>query len=100
MKPEYEQFLKVIAEESGMDLSMAPKKAFLNPLANNMFANLIESALKGLEAVSIATFDFKLVAIVKLLQSWVKEQREAIEKQRVQTTYGADAWKSNPYGNY
>lgn len=101
MRADYEEFLRKVAKDAGMDFDKEfSKKAFLNPLANDMFHNLITGALKGLETVSIATFDFKLTAIVKLLQAWVKEKREEIEKQRIQTQYGADAYKSDAYKNY
>lgn len=101
MKAEYEIFLRKVAKDAGMDFDKEfSKKAFMNPLANDMFHNLVSGALKGLETVSIATFDFKLVAIVKLLQSWVKEKRDEIEKTKIQTQYGADAYKADAYKNY
>ena len=99
MRNEYEQFLKKVARDTGYDFNNLKKVAFMNPLSNQMFATALSGALKGLEMVSIATFDFKLTAIVKLLQAWLKEKREDLEKERIQTQYGADAWeeyKRNP----
>lgn len=87
MKREYEQFLLKIATDYGMDVQR--RQAFMNPLKNSMLSNLIDNALKGLEAVSIATFDFKLTAIVKLLQSWIKDQKEKLEKEK-STAYKSD----------
>jgi hypothetical protein len=45
----------------------------------------------------MASFDFKLTAIIKLLQAWMTEKRTEIEKNKVQTQYGAGAW--NPSNN-
>ena len=57
-------------------------KKSANPLENSMFNNLIDGALKGLEVVALATFDIKLTAIVKLLQSWIKDRRAELEQQQ------------------
>ncbi|MDC1299882.1 hypothetical protein N8Z24_00085 [bacterium] len=87
MKPSIEKFLEEIAKEAGYDASKLKKCA--NPLENSMFSNLIDGALKGLEMVALATFDIKLTAIVKLLQSWVKDKRAELEQQ-----------KQNEFGGY
>ena len=87
MKPSVEKFLEEIAKEAGYDPSKLKKSA--NPLENSMFNNLIDGALKGLEVVALATFDIKLTAIVKLLQSWVKDRRAELEQQ-----------KRNEFGGY
>lgn len=107
MNKEYEKFLKKVAEDAGIDLNH--KKAFLNPMENEMYAKLVGGALKGLNVVALATFDFKLVAIHKLLQVWYDGKVEEAQKAKIQREYGADAWeeyKQNPsqfdnnYGGY
>jgi len=106
MRKEYEDFLKKVAADSGMDVTR--KEAFMNPLSNDMFARLLSGALTGLDTVAIATFDFKLVAISKMLRAWYDSKMEELQKERIQTQYGADAWdeyQKNPsqfnnYNNY
>lgn len=72
------------------------KAGFENPLNNLSWANLIDGALKGLEVVSIASFDWKLVGIVKLLQSWLKDKREEQAVTEQQVLYGANYDLTNP----
>ena len=87
MKIEHERFLEQVAKEAGYDLNK--KTAQQNPLENSMWGNMIDGALKGLEIVAISSFDLKLTAIVKLLQSWLKDRREEKRQQDLQTQYGA-----------
>ena len=94
MKKEYSDFLIKLAKDYGMP-DLPSKKAFLNPLANDMFARLLSGALKGLETVALASFDFKLTAIVKLLQAWMTDKRNEIEKERQQTQFGAGSYTDN-----
>jgi len=86
MKPVIEEFLEKIAKEAGYDASKLKKCA--NPFENSMFSNLVDGALKGLEVVALATFDIKLTAIVKLLQSWVKDRKEELQQKQQQQGYG------------
>lgn len=72
------------------------KLGFENPLENSSWANLIDGALKGLEIVALASFDWKLVGIVKLLQSWLTEKREEQAAQNQQIQYGANYDLTNP----
>ena len=60
------------------------KEAFGNPLENSSWSTLIDGALKGLEMIALATFDWKLTAIVKLLQSWIKDKREEMAAEKEQ----------------
>lgn len=114
MKQEYSNFLKTVLEDDGYgltpmsrismkvlkrSLAAATKLAQQNPLENSMWENLIDGALKGLEIVAIGSLDWKLTAIVKLLQSWIKDKRE--EKARIQqeTQYGAGSYGQQSF-NY
>jgi hypothetical protein len=108
MKEEYTKFLEKVARDYNYPVR---KLSFLNPFSNDMFARAVDGALKGLEMVSLATFDFKLTAIVKLLQSWVKDKRDELKKEQIQAQYGSGAWEeykrnpndpkwNDPYGNY
>jgi len=72
------------------------KLGFENPLENSSWANLIDGALKGLEIVALASFDWRLTGIVKLLQSWLKEKREEQVAQNQQIQYGANYELTNP----
>jgi len=85
MKPSEEKFLLEVLERAGFDFQ---KVAESNPLENSMFENMIDGALKALEVVSVATFDWKLVGIVKLLQSWLKDRREEKALHKKQQEYG------------
>jgi len=66
------------------------KLGFDNPLENSSWSNLIDGALKGLEIVALASFDWKLTGIVKLLQSWLQDKREEQATQKQQIEYGAN----------
>lgn len=107
MKSEYSNFLKTILEDDGYGLTpmstvskqvlkksliAATKIAQQNPLANSMWENLIDGALKGLEVVAIGSLDWKLTAIVKLLQSWIKDKREEKAREQYETQYGAGSY--------
>lgn len=72
------------------------KLGFENPLENSSWANLIDGALKGLEIVALASFDWKLTGIVKLLQSWLADKREEQATQLQQQQYGANFELTNP----
>lgn len=99
MKNEYSEFLIKVASDYGLKDCLS-KKAFMNPLQNDMFARLLKGALKGLETVSIATFDMKLIAIVKLFQAWMNEKLAEVEKSKQQTQYGAGMWNNNSNDPY
>lgn len=77
MEPEVHKLLKKIAKESGYDFTR--KRSFINPLENSMFRNMVDTGLKALEGVAIVTLDWKLTAIVKLLQSWIKDREAELE---------------------
>lgn len=83
------------------------KTADQNPLENSFWENLIDSALKGLNIVALASFDWRLLTISKLLEVWIKDKREEkVQKQR-DLTLGKNydithpnftVNPSNPYG--
>lgn len=87
MRPDYEKLLERVAKEAGYDLSK--KGQALNPLENSMWENMLDGALKALEVVALATFDLKLTAIVKLLQSWLKDKRAEKAQKAQEAMYGA-----------
>ena len=72
------------------------KLGFENPLENSSWSNLIDGALKGLEVVSLATFDWKLCGIVKLLQSWLQDKRDEMAAQKQQIEQAANFSLTNP----
>jgi hypothetical protein len=102
MKPEEEQLLRQIVGEKLTHIKNAQ-----NILENSMWSNMIDGALKGLEIVAIASLDWKLTGIVKLLQSWLKDKREDKQKREQQELYGTgykapeevpyDPWSSTYY---
>lgn len=107
MKQEYTTFLKKVLEDDGYgitpmsgvsakvlkkSIAAATRIAQQNPLDNSMWSNLIDGALKGLEVVAIGSLDWKLTAIVKLLQSWIKDRREEKAKAQHETQYGAGSY--------
>ena len=87
MEQNREKWLEKVALEAGYDLKK--KGQALNPLENSMWENMLDGALKALEVVAISTFDMKLTAIVKLLQSWLKDKREEKARKQQQAMYGA-----------
>ena len=115
MRQEYTAFLKKVLEDDGYGLvpmsgisakilkrtlSAATKLAQQqNPLDNSMWSNLIDGALKGLEVVAIGSLDWKLTAIVKLLQSWIKDRREEKAKEQQELQYGAGSYGQQSF-NY
>jgi len=95
------ELLKSVLERHG-GLALL-KQAQQNPMENSMFSNLIDGALKGLEVVALATFDWKLTAIVKLLQSWIKDKREekaekSKSEQYSSPSFGTSTIDYNYYG--
>ena len=107
MKAEEEIFLRSVVGDLPTKLDKRTAEAD-NILDNSMWSNLLDGALKGLEIVAIATLDWKLTGIVKLLQSWLKDKREEKARQRQQELYGAgykapsqetsyDPWSSTYY---
>ena len=69
-----------------------------NILENSMWANMIDGALKALEIVSIASLDWKLVGIVKLLQSWLQDKREEKARKDTESQYSYDdPWGGSTY---
>lgn len=95
-----EKLLKRALDEAGMShvyrkLSKR-KNAFENPYDNSMWANMLDGALKGLEFVALATFDWKLTGIVKLLQSWIKDKREEQVAATQVQEYGANFELTQP----
>jgi uncharacterized protein (DUF305 family) len=98
MKIEHERFLERVAKEAGLEVNK--KTAQQNPLDNSMWENMIDGALKALEIIAISSFDIKLTAIVKLLQSWLKDRREEKRQKELQTQYGAgygEAYSDNSF---
>jgi hypothetical protein len=76
------------------------KQAFENPLTNSHWSNLIDGALKGLEFVAIASLDWKLTAIVKLLQSWINDKREEKAQKERSEQWGANSYLVDNTQNY
>lgn len=86
MRTEDQDYLLSIAKRYGFDDSLL-KLAYTNPVDNSMFNKLIEGALKSLETVAIHTLDYKLTAIVKLLQVWlIEKQNEFTNPSKDQST--------------
>ena len=79
MTPREEEFLRSIV--AGVQL---PRRVGSNPLDNSYWATLIRGALKGLETVASYSMEWKLVALVKLFQSWLadKEAEQAAQSVR------------------
>ncbi len=83
------KYLRRMAREYGIFNKVTiPKTAQENPLDNSMWENTLNMALKGLETVAILSLDWKLTAIVKLLQSWLKDKREQRDQRKRETEYG------------
>jgi len=84
------QLLEQLAEEYGIFEKMGKRRRVAQDvLENSMWANMINGALKALETIAIMSLDWKLTAIVKLLQSWLKDQREKQEQKKQESEYGA-----------
>ena len=81
-----EKLLKVVLGRYNAE--RMEKAAQESVIENSMWANMIDGALKALEFVAIASLDWKLTAIVKLLQSWLSDKREEKTKREQQTLYG------------
>ena len=107
MEQKYEKLLKSVLDQEGMShlysgksvrraARLMEKLGFENPLGNSSWSNLIDGALKGLEFVALASFDWKLTGIVKLLQSWIKDKREEMAQQKQQQEYGANYELTTP----
>jgi uncharacterized protein (DUF305 family) len=102
------KYLEEVAKRHGFDFSKVSRRiAQQNPIENSMWENMIDGALKALEIVAIASFDFKLTAIVKLLQSWLKDRREEKAKKKQDYAYGHGSYdamnqtvnyNADPYG--
>ncbi len=94
-----ENLLKRVLDKEGLShlyTRRGRKRAFQNPFENSSWANLLDGALKGLEIVALATFDWKLTGIVKLLQSWIKDKREEQQRDKQTQEYGANYDLTNP----
>ena len=76
------------------------RTAFSNPLLNSHWGSLIDGALKGLEFVALACLDWKLTAIVKLLQSWIKDKREEKEQKERAEQWGANVSTQVPSSGF
>jgi hypothetical protein len=79
MNPDFEQSLLSFLKEAGYNSDQINSLTYDNPLKNSMFKTLISTGLKALETVAINSTDWKLTAIVKLLQTWIKEKEEDSE---------------------
>jgi len=101
MEEKYEKLLRKVLDKEGLShlysrksvrraARLLEKLGFQNPLENGSWSNLIDGALKGLEFVAIASFDWKLTGIVKLLQSWIKDKRQEMAEQKQTQEYGAN----------
>ena len=86
MKPEIEKFLWSIVKEGKIGFPF--KRIAQNPLENSYWESLIDGALTALNVVAIGSLDWKLAAIVKLLQSWLKDKREEDAELHKKTEYG------------
>lgn len=72
MTPIENKLLAKIAQDLGYSTVSQPDE---NPLSDPMQRNLVEGALKALERVAVQSLDYKLIAIAKLLQNWIKEKK-------------------------
>jgi hypothetical protein len=92
--------MKELLEELAKDdphLRNALKKvADTNPLENSMWSNMLDGALKAVEVVSVATFDAKLLVIVKLFQSWLSDKREELKKSQQDRLKGVNYNLTHP----
>jgi hypothetical protein len=66
------------------------KTSDTNPMENSLWENLVDGALKGLNVVAIASMDWKLLAVARLLQAWVEEKREEKRKKQQDLTLGVN----------
>lgn len=66
------------------------KTAYSNPLENSMWENMLDGALKAMEIVALASFDWKLAACLKLFDSWMKDKREEKRKKQQDLTKGVN----------
>lgn len=96
MEPEVYKLLEKIAKDAGYDFERAQKRSFGNPLDNSMFRSMVDTGLKALEGVAIATLDWKLTAIVKLLQSWIKDRELEQQEPEEDASFSYD-YNINPY---
>ena len=96
------EYLSKIANKYGIFEKIDfDKKLATNPLENSMWENMISGALKALEIIAIGSLDWKLTAIVKLLQSWLKDRKEEKARSQQQTEYGYGEYESyNSYDSY
>lgn len=108
MKLTEKEYITVVLDEMENMLksssNIKKKSEELNIMENSMWSNMIDGALKALEIVSISSFDWKLIGIVKLLQSWVKDKREEARRKEIDTQYGTgyqtdeyDPWSNTTY---
>jgi len=80
-----DKFLEIFQKASASGMQ---KEAF-NPLENSHFVTLLESALKGLEYVGYGTMDWKLLTIIELIRSYMKEKKEELESSKRNKDYGS-----------
>jgi hypothetical protein len=86
MKREEEKYLaRIVGLKKVAELSKSAQGIVLE---NSMWENMIDGALKALETVALLSLDWKLMGIVKLLQSWLEDQREAARAKQMQNQYG------------
>jgi hypothetical protein len=87
--------------------ALLSKTADTNPMENSFWESLIDGALKGLNVVALASFDWRLLTISKLLEVWIKDKREERQKKQQDLTLGKNydithpnftVSPSNPYG--
>jgi len=71
VKDQETRLLRLVA--SGLKL---PRRRASNVLTNAYWETLVRGSLKGLEKVALESMDWKLTALVKLLQSWLTDQEE------------------------
>ena len=83
MTPREEEFLRSIV--AGVDF---PRRTAGNPLDNTYWANLLRGATKSLVLVAGFCMDWKLAAIVKLLQSWLDDREAEQAAQKMKTEFG------------
>ena len=93
---EKEQFDKFL-ETFSRNISANMDKEASNPLDNSHFVTLLESALKGLEYVGYATMDWKLLTIIELVRSYIKEKQEELASSKRQKDIGNSGFGSGIY---
>ena len=96
MAPHEEKFLSSIV--AGVEF---PRRTATNPLDDSYQANLLRGGAKVLTLVAGLCLDWKLAAIVKMLQSWLddKEAEQAAQKMKTEFGYNSELGQEETVDN-